>query len=86
MFTDMSESGENVHEYESTLRYLSSKSPLSERRLAIASLKSLTLYDISMFPYLSESGEDVHEYESTLRYLSPKSVSQYVTFLQFTKV
>ena len=45
----MSESGEGVHKYESTLRYLSSKSPLSERRLAIAPLKFLTLYDISMF-------------------------------------
>ncbi len=53
MFTDMSESGEGVHKYESTLRYLSSKSPLSERRLAIASLKSLTLYDISMFTDMS---------------------------------
>ena len=64
MFPYLSESGEGVHEYESTLRYLSSKSPLSERRLAIASLKSQSSYDISMFPYLSESGEGVHKYES----------------------
>ena len=52
------------------LRYLSPKSPFSERELAIASLKSLMLFFLFMYMFLSLLRRPKRDM-NYLRYLSP---------------